>query len=120
MDDGLCGEELEWSDQGAAEGLQECLALALFFGLVGVIVGLFAEAVGADAEEPWSVGFAEEEEAEDLDECVCDGRRPEYPTPGGVLSDETACDGAEGWSEERCQTVDCDAFAALLWSEAVG
>ena len=66
------------------------------------------------------IGFVEEECGENLDEKIQDGCPPENPAPGRVLRDETAGDGTEGWTEERCETVDCDGFAALFSAPAVG
>lgn len=119
MDDGLGGEEAEGANECGAHNLPEGFVLALEFGLVVGIVGFFAEFLGALFEDDWGVGFLEEEEAGYLDQSVGDGGRVEYPSPGCVFGDEAACDGSDGWAEERCQTVDSDAFAALFGLEAV-
>lgn len=98
LDDGLGGEEAEGADERGPKDLGEGLVLALGFGLVGGVVGVFTEGVSADAEDLGSVGFAEEEETGDLDDAVGDGGGVEDPAPGGVFGDEAAGDRADGWA----------------------
>lgn len=100
LHDGLRGQQAEGPHQGAAEGVGEGAFRVLEFGLEVGVAGFLAEPFGFLVQEFGRVGFSEEEEAGDLDDGVGDGGGVECPAPGCSLRDETACDGADCWSEE--------------------
>lgn len=55
----------------------------------GIVVGFFLELLGFGVEDCGGVGFAEEDEGEDLEDDVGDCYGPESPSPGCVLGYET-------------------------------
>ena len=71
------------------------------FGFERVVARLFAQSFGFYVEDLRRVGFAEEEKAADLDECVGYACGVEDPAPGRLFRDEAACYGADGRTEKR-------------------
>jgi hypothetical protein len=61
---------------------------------------LLADLGGLPVEEHRRVRLLERKDAEDLDECVEDGRAPEHPAPGRELCDPRARNGADDGAEE--------------------
>jgi hypothetical protein len=77
--DYLCAEETEWTDERDAEGLADCAFGVIVFSEQRFISGVLDQLFLFPVQEDRSVCFLQEEEAGDLDECVCDGCGVEYP-----------------------------------------
>lgn len=71
-------------------------------------------------EDLWAICFSEEEQPGNLNDGVRNGGGVEYPPPGAILSDESACDWTKSRSEQGGKTVDRNAFTALARYKAVG
>lgn len=89
LNDGLRAQETPRSSQGDVEELGECTVIAFPFGAKALVSGSSAKLASLEEEDAGSVGLAQEDGPEDLDEHVqeCDG--PKGPSPGSVLRDES-------------------------------
>lgn len=93
----------------AADDLTEELAQRkrrLVGGLDVGVAGFFAHAGCLSLKEDGSVGFAEENKADNGGDTAQDGQQPEDPSPVCGLGEETTSDGADDGCDKHTQTED--------------
>lgn len=103
-DDGLRKQYPEGSQHGMKQfSTEAAVVLAFEVDVGGRVGGLIGGPAGL--KDDGSVGLFKEDDAKEGVGATDDGEDPKYPTPGKVLDDEAAEEGAKGGAHKRAKEV---------------